>query len=183
MNTVKKIAAALAMFGAASSVSATPIPDGAGVATAVTFAAPYSYNHDILDHGFLAGGNIASAILSVWLTDPNKNSESANVTIGIGNQFFTPGTNNDVNNGNGNETRIDVNLNNTSLDDLMFDGLLGVIMSTNNGGDYTFLRSTLNFEMGAAAVPGNGVQVPEPLTLGLMGIGLAGLAAARRRKH
>lgn len=183
MKAIKTVTAALVMCAAASSASATPIPDTAGVATAVTFAVPYTYSHDILDRGFLAGGNIASAILSIWLNDPNKDSEIVNVTIGSGNQFFTPGGNNDVSNGNGSETRVDISLNGTSLADLMFDGKIDVKMGTNAGGDYSFLRSSLSFEPSAQVTsPGNGGRVPEPFTLGLMGIGLAGLGVASRRK-
>ncbi|RJG27049.1 PEP-CTERM sorting domain-containing protein [Massilia cavernae] len=182
MKAFRTVAVALAMCAAASSASAAPILDTAGVATAVTFAAPYGYRHDILDHGYFAGGNIAGAILSVWLNDPNRGSEIVNVTIGIGNQLFTPGGNNDVSNGNGSETRVDIPLNGTSLADLMLDGLIDVTMGTNPGGDYTFLRSSLAYEP-AVITPVDGGRVPEPFTLGLMGIGLAGLGFASRRKN
>lgn len=187
MKLLTKLAATFALSAFASAASATWIPDTAGVTTAVTFSTPYSFTHDITDQPFVINfDTIVEANWTFFLTDPNKKNEI--VTIQIGAQSFTPPTgNNHVSNGNGNGevSNYTVTLDPATLEDLA-DGFIKVILSVNDGGDYTFLSSSLNFNVLAgveAEEPLAPAQVPEPFSLGLMALGLAAAGVARRRKN
>ena len=143
MKSIKKIAAAMAILAATGTASAGVDP--AGAASAATFATPYSFSHSIVDQGFVAGSTLSSAVLTILLTDPLRGSEMFQLTIGS--QVFTPSTVNNPNHANnGGNTTITIPLEASSLLDLK-DGSIDLVAATNNGGNYTFMSSSLAFEV------------------------------------
>ena len=131
----------------------------------------YSYTHNITDNGFTVGSNrLLSAVIDIRLTDLILN-EAYTVTLGSGQ--FEQGSNipdftfNSVAGGDW----VHFDLGQAALADLALDGKIDVFLRTRGvlSSSFYLAESTLT------------AQVPEPLTLGLMGIGLFGIGAARRK--
>jgi hypothetical protein len=131
----------------------------------------YSYTHNITDDGYTPGVNrLLSAVLKIRLTDILLD-ESYVVTLGSGQsesgshiQDFT------FNQPTGGAT-VTFTLNTASLADLAADGKIDVSLRTSGffSSSYFLADSTLT------------AQVPEPLTIALLGIGLLGIGAAQRK--
>ena len=141
--------------------------------TSVTFGAPLSWQHNINDSLNVGNDLIQTATLSIVLLDPAAGNETVQINIDL-TGFVTLATN--VNNG-GNAVTFDTNLSNLQITTLLqTDGLLDVTLrAANSGENITVQSSTLSGIADTGAIP-------EPATLAVLGMGLLGLGAVRRRK-
>lgn len=183
MSIFTKIAAVSALVFSLGSASAIPVTNTYNPADFLMSAdGPVSgatYTHSILN-GFGVGGfydplldTITSAILSVSVTDTGGN-EIYNYALDT-NSFIdfngVPRSRDDVFNfGPG-----------LVLSALALDGMLDVVLTVTSG-SFTFVSSTLEAEVikGGQQVSVN--AIPEPGSIALVGLGLLGLAALRRKQ-
>lgn len=181
MKIFKQLLVTLFAIGSIGSAAATPISVDEAFGTSkvaiVSSGTVYSFTIGLGSDFTVGFDELTSASLFLRLSDPLKGLEQYAFVIGTDAdaQVFTKSGNNNVNNGN-NAVDHEVVLNAHSIDLLNEYGFLKVFLKVNAGGNYTFEGATLQGE-GLAGVP-----VPEPLTLALMGIALAGAGVARRRK-
>ncbi len=181
-QTWNKIVAAMALATCTVCASAAPISvtDTMTLNLAVTNTAPKSFTINLNDNGtaYLFGlGSVTNANLHLTLDDPLGANEKYAVFLGSSTVASLAG-----NNING--IRIfDIILDAAALADLSIDGLLTVRFEAALQGQNDNLANYLAVSSRLEANPaGDAAAVPEPGSLGLMGITLAGLAAVRRRK-
>ena len=189
MNMLKKFVAAAACSLAFGSANATMISTfqtfEPAVDKAVTKAAPFTFTfnlNDLLAAEGVTSTDILSAYLDIFLTDPLKGQETFSIMLGNNLQSVTGNdAKNQVNNGG--ITTVDrINLA-AALADLKFDGELAVKFSVSSKeGDYAVRSAKLTafFEEPVVVTPP--VDVPEPASAALLGLGMLGFLAARRRR-
>ena len=196
MKSIKKVvsAASLAVgLAVASSANAALIVDQGPLGANIAVGSPFIFTHDFTDNStpnaYTTGVDaITAATLDIVLTDSVGN-ESFTISFGIAPQ--SSGTLTQVPN-NQNAT-YSFALAGLSLSNLSSTGTLGVTISALSCREnqcepnaFQFVSSTLTADVTRGtptprAPVTNGA--PEPGTLALLGLGLAGLAATRRRKQ
>jgi hypothetical protein len=143
--------------------------------------ATHSYTHNITDgvNGFRPGvDSIFSATLSIYLYDDADLLQGETVRF----SFDGSGWTSSYQVGGLGNLLPDVFSFNAAA--LALDGFINVLLQATSG-DFYFARSVLTVigdRVLGATSPSVPTNVPEPATLGLLGLGLLGVGAAARRK-
>lgn len=176
LSAIAFIAASLFSISAEASVIGTFAPKAGEIKLNKSESTTFDLNFANL--GFVAGStNYIDGLLSVRLTDASGDETGF---ISVGDQKFDfknvkNGTDGDATPGG---SIFSFALSAASLKDLNADGILSVtVTNTSTPGDFRFADASLTVDAAAAAA-----AVPEPVSIALLGAGLFGMGAARRRR-
>lgn len=180
MKQFAQLIAAAAAFAFSGCANATLITDSTTntAPITVTTATPLHFLHDFTDTGYVGGfDSISSAELKVSLKDlggaNQGGSETFTLKIDHDGSILLFGSNVS----NGVTSYANLSIVNAPLAELSANGKLWFTLSAGSG-EFQFVSSTLNAEYTKGVKP---VDVPEPFSVALVGIGLAAIGAARRK--
>ena len=174
MNILKKALLSLAFMtalGTSVTASAFTVTDTVvrNPDQLITAISPYTFTHDIRS-GYTAGSDrLLSAELDIRLTDFLFN-ETYFIKVGPSPSIYDFNVKNGTVNSPNDGTFVHFQLDQASLADLAADGQISITV-----GAGTILSSFFFADSKLTA------QVPEPLSIALMGIGFLGIGAARRK--
>ncbi len=183
--------ATLALVGSLSIANATEITHTIKPDSTIhvdSAHAPFVIHHDITSDFKPGADTITSAILELDLDDPEHGAEE--ITIALDGVFL------DELNGLGNSKSYNIPIPRSFLSNLEADGTLDVYLYVSNQGnnapsgkkplasfDFSASALTVTFDKKTNLDPaGNPSRIPEPATVALLGLGIAGFAYQRRRR-